>query len=112
MLDQLSNACTVYFVAEALTKLDGKVGAEIVAAAKAKGMELLAPGAKVWEDGLLEEHEFEAVLQTCLSLDGISEELRKSALDHGKFAFSTEQQAAKADMNGMTTTSALTTQRS
>ena len=85
---------------ETLSKLNGLVDASVVAAALAKGRELLAPGAAVWADGLLEEEEFMAVITDILSgVPGLASDDRDACLHHGEMAFTVEQNAAKADMH-------------
>jgi len=86
-------------VEEALTVLNGKVEPGKIAECVAKAKELLAPGSPVWADGLLEDAEFDDVLKNVLAaVPGLSDEHKKLAQDHGQFAFTTEQQAAKSNM--------------
>ena len=87
-------------VEECLTKLNGKVDDAEIAKAKAKAADLLKPGSPVWADGLLDDSEFDSIMDQALSvIGGLSEDDKKAAAEHGRFAFTTEQNAAKADMH-------------
>ena len=85
---------------ELLRTLEDTVPAAELEAGRQNGTKALATDAPVWADGLLEEHEMKAVIDGVLDCMGsLSAEQRTKAHDHGMFAFSAEQSAAKSDMH-------------
>ena len=85
---------------EVLRRLEDKVPPAELEAARASGSQAIAPGAAVWADGLLEEHEMASVIEGMLGCCGsLSAEDRQKVTDHGLFVYNSEQQAAKADMH-------------